>query len=62
MLPVLFCQAWTFHTGKFREAAAKILKSKNVEAAKVINEAIDYLLKLGFEELRTLGDEPENPS
>lgn len=44
------------HTGEFREAATKILKSGNEEAMKVVKETVDHLLKLGFEDLRTLGD------
>lgn len=44
------------HVGELRDALAKILARDNNEATKTANETIDYLLKLGFEELRTVAD------
>ncbi|MEI6479603.1 MAG: hypothetical protein WCO21_02105 [bacterium] len=44
------------HVGELKDALGKILGSENDEAIKISNETIDYLLKLGFEELRTVAD------
>lgn len=44
------------HVGEFREAATKILQVGDIEAKKIVKSTIDFLLKLGFEELRTIVD------
>lgn len=51
------------HMGELRGVFVKILQSSNAEAIKVVNETIDFLLKIGHEDLRTLVDlsTPTNP-
>jgi hypothetical protein len=44
------------HTGELKDALIEILHSTDEEAKKTANEIVDYLLKLGFEDLRTLVD------
>lgn len=44
------------HMGELRSAMEKVLRSSDEEAKAQARETIDYLLKLGFEGLRTLGD------
>lgn len=44
------------HMGELRSALEKILKNIDEEAKKVAHDTVDYLLKLGFDDLRTLGD------
>jgi hypothetical protein len=44
------------HMGELRSVLTKVLKNGDDEAKKIVHETIDYLLKLGFEDLRTLGD------
>jgi hypothetical protein len=45
------------HVREFGEAATKIFKSGDEEAKKIVRSTIDFLLKIGFEELRTLEDQ-----
>lgn len=44
------------HIGDFRDVVTKIFASGDLEAIKIANETVDYLLKLGFEDSRTSSD------
>ncbi|MDR3571877.1 MAG: winged helix DNA-binding protein [Candidatus Pacebacteria bacterium] len=44
------------HTGELKDALIDILESSDEEAQKAAKDIVDYLLKLGFEDLRTLVD------
>ncbi len=44
------------HMEELKDTLLKIIRSNDEEAKKVVHEIIDFLLKLGFEDLRTLID------
>jgi len=49
------------HKGELRSVLENILKNGSKDAKKDVGDTIDYLLKLGYEDLRTIGDVSKNP-